>query len=206
MLWLYQKYFTPPSLLQSLGKNRKCQLGIYKKRPKLDKIKKMVPVLACFARLSRKLNLLNTALWWNRFIFSPARIQPRGKRQNVRSQISPVTSKFIPKIHSNEIPESNIFPHTRKNDPEAWKTDFLMGFVLIKILKGTVEDPILNPFFAWTFFARFCLLRKSKKDTHVFQKKMTKISDYFLLLGSFFNKGEKYLLIFVCSIKFFYAF
>ena len=33
--------------------------------------------------------------------------------------------KFIPIIHSNEIPESNIFAQIKKKEPEAWNTDFL---------------------------------------------------------------------------------
>ena len=69
----------------------------------------------------------------------------------------------------------------------------------------TVGGPFLQPlFFARALFLhdfrRF--LGAKKGHSRISEEKMTKISDFVFLFGSFFYKREKYLLIFVCTFKF----
>ena len=50
------------------------------------------------------------------------------------------------------------------------------------------------------FLHRFCFLEKTKKGhSRMSEEKLTKCRIRFLLFGSFFDQGEKYLLIFVHS-------
>ena len=70
---------------------------------------------------------------------------------------------------------------------------------------NTVGDPFFTPFLQGTFFRTiFAPPKKQKKRSLTeFRRKFDENVGLKFLFGSFFDKGEKYLLIFACTFKFF---
>ena len=78
-------------------------------------------------------------------------------------------------------------------------SDFKIQSKSESVNSGTVFPPFLQG----PFFARFLVIREKQKRTLMdFRRKMTKISHFVFLFGSFFYKREKYLLVFVFIFQF----